>query len=111
MRCLDMEISTCVPYREYCQQKTQNGGNSIDVLFWSSASRSDDDPFFRFLSRFQTVNKLKLDKAKKRGALYGKQKTSFSKSSTDDALTVLSVWDTDQHHVIFIIIINTNIAL
>ena len=45
---------TCVPNREYCQQKTKkvlliNGGvNYTDVLFWSSAPRS----FIRLLSRF-----------------------------------------------------------
>ena len=48
-----------------------NGGNFINVLFWSSAPRS----FFRLLSRFQKVNKLKF--GAKKGALYG-QKTSFS---------------------------------
>ena len=48
-----------------------NGGNSIDVLFWSNEPRS----FFRLLSRFQKVNKLQYGARK--GALYG-QKMSFS---------------------------------
>jgi len=50
------------------------GGNSIYVLFWSSA------PIL-----------LPIGKAKK-GALYG-QKNEFFKSNMD-ALIVLSIWDT-----------------
>ena len=61
-----------------------NGGNSINVLFWTSAPRS----FFRLLSRVQKVNKLQF--GAKKGALYG-QKNEFFKSNMD-VLTVLSIW-------------------
>ena len=64
-----------------------NGGNFINVLFWSSAPRS----FFRLLSRFQKVNKLKFG-AKNRSTL--RAENEFSNPTWMPSLTVLSIWDT-----------------
>ena len=70
------DLITCVPNREYyCQQKTKKcSGKSMNVLFWSSAPRWS---FFRLLSRFQKVNKIRFGKAKKKEHFMAK-KTSFS---------------------------------
>ena len=65
-----------------------NGGNSIYVLFWSSAPRWS---FLDCWERFQEVNKLQFDKAKKWSTFW--PENEFFKSNMD-ALTVLSIWDT-----------------
>ena len=98
-------MKICVSNREYCQQKTQKGGHSSDVLFWSNTPRS----FFRLLRRFLKVDKFQF--CEKKGALYC-QKNEFINANMD-ALTVLSIWDTDKDVImsLTISILNLNSVL
>ena len=71
---LPLLVLSCVPNREYCQQKTKKCSS-----------------IYRLLRRFQKVNKLQFGKAKKRSTLW--PKNLFFKSKMD-VLTALSIWDT-----------------
>ena len=96
---------SCVSNREYCQQKSQKGGHPIDVLSWRTAPRS----LFRLLRRFLKVDKFQF--CEKKGALYC-QKNEFINANMD-ALTVLSIWDTDKDVImsLTISILNLNSVL
>ena len=72
-------------------------GNSIYVLFRSSAPRF----FFSIAEQFSKGKQTPTWHSEKRSTLWPEKK--FFKSNMD-ALTVLSIWDTDQHEKDYVLL-------
>ena len=66
-----------------------NGGNFINVLFWSSAPRS----FFRLLSRFQKVNKLKFGAQKRMEHFIARKRVLQIQHGYLDSTLYLGHWE------------------